>query len=294
MKFGKVEDPSKVDFTLPADHGQTTQVLSDHKGTNTKFHVGCAKWNRQDLKGFYPRGTKDELTYYATQFNSIELNATFYRIFGEETVQKWYDKTPPDFKFFPKVPQIISQFKRLKNVDAELDSYFASIGTLKEKLGTIFLQMHPTFKPANFESLENFIQIWPEDVSLAIELRHPEWYEDATVNDEFCHLMAENNITHIITDTAGRRDLVHMRLTTAKTFIRYTGANHASDYSRLDDWLVRIKEWANSGTEEINFFVHQNLEKASPLLSAHLIKGLNKELGLHLAIPHLDKAPSLF
>ena len=85
MKFGKVDHPEHIDFTIPSDHPDTPVVLSKTKtGAETKIYVGCAKWNRQDLKNFYPRGTKDELEYYSSQFNCIELNATFYRIFPAE------------------------------------------------------------------------------------------------------------------------------------------------------------------------------------------------------------------
>ena len=106
MKFGSVDNPENIDFTIPPDHPDTKGTL-EKKGSKNELdvYVGCAKWNRADLKGFYPRGTKDELTYYATQFNSIELNATFYRIFPPETFSKWYDKTPNGFKFFPKLHQ---------------------------------------------------------------------------------------------------------------------------------------------------------------------------------------------
>lgn len=59
MKFGKVDHPEIIDFSIPMDHPDTPAVLSKNKtGAQTKIHVGCAKWNRQDLKNFYPRGTK--------------------------------------------------------------------------------------------------------------------------------------------------------------------------------------------------------------------------------------------
>ncbi|MCB0470309.1 MAG: DUF72 domain-containing protein, partial [Flavobacteriaceae bacterium] len=82
MKFGSVDTPENVDFSIPADHPGTKKAFEKYREEG-KFsvYVGCAKWNKADLKGFYPRGVKDELEYYATQFNSIELNATFYRIF---------------------------------------------------------------------------------------------------------------------------------------------------------------------------------------------------------------------
>lgn len=77
MKFGQVEDPSQIDFTLPKDHLRTKEILKETQSKDFNVSIGCAKWNKTDLKGFYPKGTKDELTYYSTQFNSIELNATF-------------------------------------------------------------------------------------------------------------------------------------------------------------------------------------------------------------------------
>ncbi len=83
MQFGKVADPGLIDFTLPKDAPETAKVLAAHQNeADFEVYIGCAKWNRSDLKGFYPRGTKDELTYYAQQFNSIELNATFYKNAG--------------------------------------------------------------------------------------------------------------------------------------------------------------------------------------------------------------------
>ena len=100
MKFGKVEDPGLVDFSMPNDHPDTKRVLSNGNG-NFRVFVGCAKWNKTDLKNFYPRGTKDELTYYSSQFNCIELNATFYRVFAKAQFEKWRDKTPENFRFFP-------------------------------------------------------------------------------------------------------------------------------------------------------------------------------------------------
>ena len=94
MKFGSVENPEEVDFTLPADHPSTQSALSKGGSGFTEAYVGCAKWNKQDLKGFYPRGTKDELAYYSTQFNSIELNATFYNFYKEDQIQTWTEKVP--------------------------------------------------------------------------------------------------------------------------------------------------------------------------------------------------------
>jgi len=285
MKFGKVEDPSEIDFTLPKDHPRTKVILKKHKAKDLNIYVGCAKWNKTDLKGFYPKGVKDELSYYSTQFNSIELNATFYRMPSSEQVLTWKDKTPKDFKFFPKVTNTVSHFRRLLNINDVVTKFGTAVLNFEEKLGMVFLQLHDNFKPKDFERLEKFIQNWPKEVPLAVELRNTEWFEDEEIFNKTMDLFESHSITNIIVDTAGRRDLLHMRLTTSKAFVRYVGANADSDYTRLDDWLERVKVWKKEGLENFYFFVHQNIEKASPLLSAYFIEGLNKDLGTNIHIP---------
>jgi len=289
MKFGSVDNPSDIDFTLPADHPDTLKVLQNKPSKRCNVFVGCAKWNKADLKGFYPRGTKDELEYYSRQFNSIELNATFYRIFPPEQFAKWYDKTPDNFKFFPKLNQEISHWKRLSDtITPIVDNYLYSAVNLKEKMGCVFLQMHNNFAPKDFNRVVNFAESWPKEIPLAMEFRHTNWYNDKAVAEDLYQLLEANNISNIIVDSAGRRDIMHMRLTNSRAFVRYVGANHQSDYARLDDWVERLKLWKANGIEEIDFFVHQNIEKESPLLSAYLIKQLNAELGTHLKIPNDD------
>lgn len=287
MKFGKVEHPELIDFTIPEDHPDTAVLLSTKKPEKApKLFVGCAKWNRQDLKNFYPRGTKDELVYYASQFNSIELNATFYRIFPPEQFEKWHDKTPADFKFFPKLTQDISHRRRLnEQCYPFVDAYLEAASNLKEKLGTIFLQMHSNFGPKNWDRVERFVKYWPKEFDLAIEFRHTDWFNDKKISEELTHLLSENNIANVLVDTAGRRDLLHMRLTNNEAFIRYVGANHESDYLRLKEWVQRLKQWQDLGLQNIHFFVHQNLELESPLLSAYFIDLLNQELGSELTVP---------
>jgi len=287
MKFGSVVHPENIDFTLPQDHKDTKGTIEKFSNGSFKMYVGCAKWNKADLKGFYPRGTKDELDYYATQFNSIELNATFYRIFPPEQFEKWYEKTPANFRFFPKLNQEVSHWKRLNEVKEVVDNYLYSAINLKEKLGSLFLQMHDNFSPKDFNRVAAFVESWPKEIPLAIEFRHTNWYNDPRVASELYDLLENNNISNVIVDTAGRRDLLHMRLTNGSAFIRYVGANHPSDYTRLDDWVERLKTWKNLGINEVDFFVHQNVEKESPLLSAYFIEKINKELNCDLTVPQM-------
>ncbi|PSL22689.1 DUF72 domain-containing protein [Dyadobacter jiangsuensis] len=292
MKFGKVDDAENIDFTLPPENPANQALLNAAKGGKPGIYIGCAKWNKTDLKGFYPKGTKDELAYYATQFNSIELNATFYNNFPVETIESWYGKTPAGFKFFPKLHQGISHWKRLKDAKEPTDIYLDGIAHLQDKLGMLFLQMPDNFGPKNWEILKAYLEEWPSGFPLALELRHKGWYDDSFHADDLYSVLEKKNITHIVTDSAGRRDLLHMRLTTPTAFIRYNGANVDSDYTRLDDWFERLKLWIEEGIQNIYFFVHQNHEEASPLLSSYLIQKLNKELGMELQVPYDPRVAS--
>ncbi|MFN6946692.1 MAG: DUF72 domain-containing protein, partial [Cytophagaceae bacterium] len=252
MKFGQVENPEEIDFTLPQDHPDTKKQLSLHKKDGEfEVYVGCAKWNKQDLKNFYPRGTKDELSYYSTQFNSIELNATFYNFPSRQQVETWKNKTPEGFKFFPKLTNSISHFKRLIDVKGPVLEYCESVKAFEEKLGMVFLQMHDNFKPKDFDRVEKFIGDFPSEIPLAVEVRNGEWFQDKVASEHFYQLLEAHKRTNIIVDTAGRRDMLHMRLTSPTAFIRYVGANHESDYQRLDDWLERIEQWKNEGLQEL-------------------------------------------
>ncbi len=290
MKFGVVEHPEQIDFTLPPDHPETERVIKDAfakaKNKDLEVFVGCAKWNKAELKGFYPRGTKDELTYYTSQFNSIELNATFYRLFPKEQFQKWYDKAPEGFKFFPKITNMISHRKRLIDSQDFIPEYVDHVSVLQEKLGTIFLQMHNNFQPKDFDRVDNFVNHWPDDLPIALEFRHTDWFNIPEVAERLYLLLEENTMANVLVDTAGRRDIMHMRLTNGEAFIRYVGANHPSDYARLDAWVARLKHWVDLGLRKIHFFVHQNVEQESTLLSAYFIERLNKELGIQLHIPY--------
>ncbi len=287
MKFGKAENIDELDFTLPQDHPDTSSLLERHGKSKDKpiLHVGFPTWNKVKLANFYPKGTKDELVYYSTQFNAIELNASFYRIFPKAQFEKWRDKTPDNFMFFPKVVQNVSHWGRLKDTEKVVDDMVYAIEGLEEKLGRVFLQMHNNFAPKDFDRVVKFVEHWPKRIPLAMEFRHTDWYNDKVVAEELYHLLEKHGISNIITDTAGRRDLLHMRLTTPSVFIRFTGADHPSDYNRLNDWVDRLERWVELGLKEIDFFVHQNADTENPLLAGYLIEKLNARLGFSLKIP---------
>lgn len=288
MKFGAVPTVEGLDLSLPPDHPDTARLMESGKRKGpVQIHVGCAQWNKKDLKNFYPKGTKDELGYYATQFNAIELNATFYRQFSPAQFTEWSKKVPEGFRFFPAVVQAISHVAGLNGAEAMVDDYVHALRHLGHSLGAAFLQMPESFSPADGALLEPFLRYWPKNLPLAVEFRHTDWYTIAVVAEQLYEVLEKHRAMNIILDTAGRRDLLHMRLTTPSAFIRFVGTNDPrSDRARLDEWVVRLKTWVELGIEEVDFFVHHNGGLASPLLAAEFIRNLNNALGTELNVPN--------
>lgn len=290
MKFGQVENPGEIDFTLPEDHPDTKRILKQSKN-DLEIYVGCAKFNSKELKGLYPKSVKkkDELSYYSTQFNSIEFNGTFRTFVTKLPIEKWRDETEEGFKFFPKMSNMVSQFRRLKRDSIELSTEFCDRlhEGLGDKLGMIFVQMIDNFKPEKeLETVEEYCRDFPKGTPMALEVRNEAWF-GPEYSEEYYKILEKYNVTNIIVDTAGRRDMLHMRLTTPIAFVRWVGANHPTDKSRLDDWVQRVKIWKDQGLEKLCFFVHQHKEEESPALAAYFIEQLNKELGTDLKVPEL-------
>lgn len=298
MQFGKVLNPELVDFTLPKDHSDTAKTFAEksRKSGEPKVYIGAARWSRADMKGFYPRGTKDDLAYYSRQFNAIEMNSTFYRIFPPEQFIKWRDRTPDGFKFFPKIPQEISHFKQLNNFQEPTDRFILAASELGDKLGTVFLQLKEQFAPNRFKLLQDFVEDWPTDLPLTVEVRHVDWFEDETVANELNDLLSKRNTQFTLVDTPGRRDMLHMRMPNPSPFVRWVSSYHDLDYQRLDEWVERIATWSEQGMEELHFFVHQKVETQAPLLAAYLTERLNTRMGWNLRVPNSpeDATPTLF
>ncbi|WP_276370604.1 DUF72 domain-containing protein [Chryseolinea sp. H1M3-3] len=290
MEFGKVDSPdlNGIDFTLPPDPVETKLLLDKQKKLNsrTEFFVGCAKWGRKDWIGkVYPPGTKeaDFLSLYARHFNCIELNATFYRIPTKSQTAAWASKVGKDFKFSPKFTDKISHLKRLKDVKELTDQFLEGISGFKDNLGPVFLMPHPGMGPKTLEITEAFIQSLPKDIELFVEFRNPQWYADTDAFKNLFSMLEKNNAGSIITDASGRRDCVHMRLTTPTAFIRFVGNGlHPTDYTRVDDWVTRIKSWMDQGIEKVYFYMHQHEEIHSPELCKYVIEQLNKRCGTNI------------
>ncbi len=292
MEFGKInpEDLSQTDFALPPDHPSTARLLSGKKaGTTPSVFVGCAKWGRKDWIGkIYPPGTKeaDFLSLYARNFNSIELNATFYKIPSFKQAQEWKSKVGKDFLFTPKISNSISHIHRLKNTEERMEWFLKGISGFEENLGPVMLMLHPNMGPKSLGTIENFLSTIPKEIKVFVEMRHEDWFQTDEAAPGVFDMLERNGVGAVITDVAGRRDCAHMRLTTGEAFIRFVGNDlHPTDYTRVDAWIQRIKSWLDAGLQRVYFFLHENEEVHSPVIARYAIQQFNKHCGTALPEP---------
>ncbi len=289
MKFGKLPDISQVDFSLPPDPSFTQAHLAQLPSTTSlaEFYIGCTGWGMKEWVGkVYPPKTpaKEYLWYYSRQFNTIELNTTHYRIPTPSMVEKWKKEAAADFRFCPKIPQSISHSADLALNNQLIETFCLSIGGLEEKLGCCFMQLPPYFGVDRLPLLERFMERWPKELSLAIEFRHESWF--TTESTAAWEALSASNITTVITDVAGRRDVLHQFLTTDKVMVRFVGnALHPTDYQRIDEWVLRLAEWLQQGIREVYFFPHEPDNILAPDLSLYLANAVQKHCPAHTRGP---------
>lgn len=302
MEFGRVSESEldAVDFSLPVEPAFNKTVLSGKKNMNAKVYLGCAKWGREEWVGkIYPPKTKEKdfLQHYVQHYNSIELNATHYRIWGEAGIRKWAEKAKGmDFKFCPKMYQGVTHRGSLTGKDFVSNEFFRGIVAFEEHLGPVFVQVSDTFSPKRKAELFAYLSSLPKDLQFFVEVRHSDWFIKEKERTELFSFLNENDIGIVVTDTAGRRECAHMHLTVPKAFIRYVGNSlHKTDYSRCDEWVQRMKYWLDNGMEELYFFIHMHDEATSPELTVYLVDKMNKECGLNLIKPtFVTQQPGLF
>jgi uncharacterized protein YecE (DUF72 family) len=291
MKFGKLEDISQVDFSLPKDPSKNKEVFDTLEIGKPQLFVGCTAWGMKEWKGtYYPAKTKAEnyLFEYAKQFNTIELNSTHYGTPKPETLEKWYGDTPSDFKFCPKLHKAISHRKSLGMDSDIIENTLNSLSILNDKLGPIFIQLPPYFDSSKMSLLESFFKVIPTDFDVSIELRHPSWFEDKHVTDDIQSLAVSYNKGLLITDVAGRRDVLHMRICNDYLMIRFVGNDlHPTDYNRVDEWVARINHYISQGLKKIYFFPHEPNNILAPQLADYLCTKINSEIDITTRGPKL-------
>jgi uncharacterized protein YecE (DUF72 family) len=275
MDFGKLPSVDGVDFALPPEPVENRVVLGKLRPREGPacLYIGSTGYNQKEWVGkWYPGGARDAqfLRHYGRQFNTIEHNTTHYRIPDAATVQRWREEVPADFRYCPKMPQTISHARALGLYDPALIAQFArSIRPLGDRLGCTFLQLPPFFGADQLHLLESFIRVWPRDLPLAVEARHPSFFEPGPASEAFFDQLGRYNVSAVITDVAGRRDVCHMRLTNGTTMIRFVGNGlHPSDFSRIEAWADRLGPWIEAGLREAYIFCHEPGNILSPELAA--------------------------
>lgn len=269
MKFGKAFDLSSIHFELPLDPLANRPRLDRYElgtdGERPNIFIGATGWSMKEWVGkWYPEKTKaaDYLKHYGEQFNTIELNTTHYRIPDKDSIRRWYETVPTDFRFCPKVPQSISHRNDFGTNGGELQQFVGSLDGLKEKMGCAFAQLPPYFGADRLKQLETFLDRWPRLLPLAVEVRHESWFSDPFATEALMDALAARQIAAVITDVAGRRDVLHNYVTAPRTMIRFVGNGLVpTDYSRMKEWADKLKAW---NLPETYFFPHQPDNLLSP------------------------------
>jgi len=143
-----------------------------------EMRLGTCGWSFPDWKGtFYPRGTRDELAYYAGRFDTVEIDSTYYRIPSAKSVDAWRDRTPHEFLFCPKLPGEITHERMLEGADEQVAAFTDVVSRLGDKLGPILVQLHPSFDHNQLPRLEAFLSRLPTGFRFAVEFRHRSWVD---------------------------------------------------------------------------------------------------------------------
>lgn len=269
MEFGKLESVDRVNWTLPPDDTVSIQFLCQlPRNPSLQIYFGAPAWAHKEWIGsLYPQNTKasDYLYYYSRVFSCIELNTSHYRIPNADQTRKWTEQTPKHFQFCSKITKEISH--RLQGMgDKELLRYwFNYLTELKERQGPSFLQLPPYFDYSKKILLFNFLKNWSDEFPLAIELRHPSWFQGPHLLPALTEYLQRRHIGLVITDVAGRRDVLHSSISAPFTMIRFIGNNlHPSDEQRMKDWKLKLETWKSQGLQKAYYFLHQPEDLMTP------------------------------
>ncbi|MBD3193828.1 MAG: DUF72 domain-containing protein [Candidatus Lokiarchaeota archaeon] len=204
------------------------------------LYCGTSGWYYDDWKNvFYPSNIKksDWLNYYSSVFNTVEVNASFYRLPFKNMVKGWKNKTPDNFIFTFKGSRLITHNKKLKNVNDYLDKFFKRI-TLSEKVGVVLWQLPPSLKK-DIDRLEQFFDNLSTEFRHCVEFRHDSWF-DPDVYD----VLKKHNIAYCIISAPGLPSTI--QVTTDFAYIRFHGTHewykHKYSKNELNGWATKIKQ----------------------------------------------------
>jgi uncharacterized protein YecE (DUF72 family) len=210
------------------------------------IRIGCSGWNYQHWRNgvFYPPRLPPRrwLEFYSRHFDTVEVNATFYRLPKEQAVASWVRESPPDFLFAVKMSRYVTHVKRLRDLPPSLELFYTRIRPLAEspKLGPVLWQLPGTFRRDDERLAEALAQL-PAGRH-CFEFRHESWFVEKVYE-----LLHSHGAALVIGDTPTRPFQTH-ELTADWTFIRFHHGTRGrgSNYSEreLEDWASRIERWA--------------------------------------------------
>ncbi len=268
MDFGMIsyEALQEGSFHLPAP---PTGVLSGRKNQWPRVRVGLPTWGKKQWVGnLFPAGTRQEafLGEYVRHFDAVELNATHYKIYDEGSITRWADKAGEhDFMFCPKFPAAISHYSGFERTEALTDAFLRGISAFGDRLGPLLLQLSERYSPLQQEKLFNYLASLPRDLPVFLELRHPHWFDGSPAARQLPARLQTLLKGLVITDTPGRRDLVHMQLTLPRAYVRFVcQGDEPLDRFRISQWQQTLSRWFDQGLEDCHFFLHIHQEKSVP------------------------------
>lgn len=236
-----------------------------------KTRIGISGWRYAPWRGvFYPDDLpqREELAYASRQFNTIEINGSFYSLQSPTSYQRWYEETPRGFVFAVKAPRYVTHILRLKHAEQGMANFFASgVLALREKLGPILWQLPPSLR-YDAETIEAFLEQLPHDseslaamgkrhdrkikkpmlkadrkrtIRHAMEVRHPSFVDEA-----FIAQLRRHNVALVVADTAGKWPFLE-DVTAGFMYLRLHGDKelYASGYTNaaLNRWCKHIDAW---------------------------------------------------
>ena len=224
--------------------------------------VGTSGFAYKEWKGtFYPEDlpAKKYLSYYAQHFSTTEINNTFYRMPTVKLTEGWYAEVPDGFSFTLKLSQRITHFKRLKNVDEEMNFFLTSAAGLKEKLGPVLVQLPPNFKK-DLAVLEDFLAKFASQARLAFEFRHDSWFDD-----ELFDLLRKHNAAFGVVEKEEGANTPR-EVTGPFVYMRLRKGEYSAN--EMLDWA----RWIRS--QRVPVYCYLKHDDRAPLLATELLKAL--------------------
>jgi uncharacterized protein YecE (DUF72 family) len=216
-----------------------------------RIWVGTSGFSYKEWKGsFYPPDLPDKqfLAYYASQFSTVEIDSTFYRMPTAKTLQGWRDGTPAEFRFVIKASQQITHRQRLAVPSDALNYLTSAVAELGGRLALVSYQLPPFFK-CDLAKLHSFLEVLPRNIMSGFEFRHPSWF----VPDVYELLRRYRAILCVHDSDEGCSP---MELTTDAVYVRLRRSVYTPE--GREAWKTRWRTWAESGVEVFAYVKHKD------------------------------------